>query len=369
MNQQLVYTSLAEPFVIGVISVVAVILCIFSSNLLILSLVFLYLILIGATHIYIRKVSRVQWEYNQGNSNVFIGETNTSKIKISNNSIFPIFNIVFRFKCENKLTWNHDELNKNHSTGSNYYLNFNIKGGEIVSFDLQAVALKRGIAKWEEVEIVITDPFGFIANHITYSHVDTPSYLVLPAVPKIQVPELQEWSRGFRKAMSSPLYDETKAMGVKPYENEDFRSIHWGATAKTGTITAKKYERTQSDKYAIYLNLQNKSGVSLRNDIEELIELTAGICKQLLMQDCSFELWINSVKDNGLLHIKNGDNRKHLQNVLKVLASISDQDTPVSTSYFYTAGFRRKELDAVPLILGTSPKRISRTNKWIVIKE
>ena len=71
-------------------------------------------------------------------------------------------------------------------------------------------------------------------------------------------------------------------------------------------VNCEKYERTQCDKYAIYLNLQNKSGVSLRNDIEELIELTAGICKQLLMQNCSFEVWINSVKDNGLLHIKNG---------------------------------------------------------------
>ncbi|EEM95616.1 hypothetical protein bthur0013_29410 [Bacillus thuringiensis IBL 200] len=58
-----------------------------------------------------------------------------------------------------------------------------------------------------------------------------------------------------------------------------------------------------------------------------------------------------------------------MQNVLKVLASISDQDTPISSSYFYTAGFRRKELDAVPLIIGTSPKKYSRTNKWIVMKE
>ncbi len=40
MNQQLVYTPLAEPFVMGVMSVVAVILCVFSSNLLLLSLVF-----------------------------------------------------------------------------------------------------------------------------------------------------------------------------------------------------------------------------------------------------------------------------------------------------------------------------------------
>lgn len=78
-----------------------------------------------------------------------------------------------------------------------------------------------------------------MTNHITYKRVETPTYLVLPAVPKMQVPELQEWSRGFRKAMSSPLYDETKVMGVKSYENEDFRSIHWSATAKTGAITAK----------------------------------------------------------------------------------------------------------------------------------
>ena len=81
------------------------------------------------------------------------------KMKISNKSIFPIFNIVFRFKCENKLTWNHDEINKNTNTGSNYYMNLHLKGGESASFHLQAVALKRGIAKWEEVEIVITDPF------------------------------------------------------------------------------------------------------------------------------------------------------------------------------------------------------------------
>ena len=88
------------------------------------------------------------------------------KMKISNKSIFPIFNIVFRFKCENKLIWNHDEINKNTNTGSNYYMNFNLKG-ESHSFK----AVKKRNAKWEEVEIVITDPFGFITNHITYKQV------------------------------------------------------------------------------------------------------------------------------------------------------------------------------------------------------
>ena len=74
--------------------------------------------------------------------------------------------------------------------------------------------------------------------------------------------------------------------------------------------------------------------MSIRKDAEELIEITAGMCKQLLLQDCSYELWINSVNHNGLLHIKLGNSRKQFQNTLKVLASIKEQDTPVSSSYF-----------------------------------
>ncbi|PFN19027.1 DUF58 domain-containing protein [Bacillus cereus] len=369
MNRTLIYSSLADPLLIGIVSVATLVFCIFSSNLLILSFLFLYLFLVLFVHVYIRKVSQVHWEYIQGSPNTFIGEINNCSVKISNKSILPIFNIVFRFKCDNRLTWNHDALNKNHSTGSNYYMKFNMKGEEIRTFDLQNIALKRGIGKWEEVEVVISDPFGLIMSHLTYSQIDTPTYLIFPAVPNIQIPELQEWSRGFRKAMSSPLYDETKVVGVKNYENEDFRSIHWSATAKTGIITAKKYERSQSDKYALYLNLVNKSGLSIRNDTEELIEVTAGICKQLLLQDCSFELWINSIKDTGLQHIKSGNSRGHLQNTLKILASITEEDTPVSSSYFYTAGFRHKELGAVPLIIGTSPRVNNQINKWIVIKD
>ncbi len=80
--------------------------------------------------------------------------------------------LYFDLNVKNKLTWNHDEINKNHSTGSNYYMNFNLKGRESVLFDLQAVAVKRGIARWEAVEIVITDPFGFMTNHITYKRVE-----------------------------------------------------------------------------------------------------------------------------------------------------------------------------------------------------
>ena len=77
------------------------------------------------------------------------------KMKISNKSIFPIFNIVFRFKCENKLTWNHDEINKNTNTGSNYYMNLHLKGGESASFHLQAVALKEELRNGKKLKLLL----------------------------------------------------------------------------------------------------------------------------------------------------------------------------------------------------------------------
>ena len=56
---------------------------------------------------------------------------------------------------KNKITWNHDEINKNNSTGSNYYMNFNLKGRESVSFDLQAVALKEALRNGKRLKLLL----------------------------------------------------------------------------------------------------------------------------------------------------------------------------------------------------------------------
>lgn len=89
-------------------------------------------------------------------------------------------------------------------------MNFNLKGGESASFHLQAVALKRGIAKWEEVEIVITDPFGFITNHITYKQVDTPSYLVYQLFQKCKSLNYKNGHEDFEKRCLHPYMMKRK---------------------------------------------------------------------------------------------------------------------------------------------------------------
>ncbi len=66
------------------------------------------------------------------------------------------------------------------------------------------------------------------------------------------------------------------------------------------------------------------------------------MCKQLLVQDCSFELWVNSVHNNGILQIQSGGNRSQLYKALQLLSTITENDQPVSSEVFYKTGFRAR---------------------------
>ncbi len=146
----------------------------------------------------------------------------------------------------------------------------------ILVVDLYAQAKQRGKRQWDQMEIVLSDPFRLIALHLTYKHEQAPIFHVYPRIAKVNIPETKRWQQGYRAATISPLYNETKIIGVKPYEGEAFRAIHWGATARTGTLSAKKYEPSQGDRYAVYLNLVGRNPYTWRSDTEWLIEVIIG---------------------------------------------------------------------------------------------
>ncbi len=49
--------------------------------------------------------------------------------------------------------------------------------------------------------------------------------------------------------------DETSIIGVKRYERESFRSIHWKASAKMQELQAKQYEPVKNYSWTICLSL------------------------------------------------------------------------------------------------------------------
>lgn len=306
----------------------------------------------------------VNWDVELKQDHLFTDEQTDCFITFQNLSFRTIYEISFQFASDDALRWEHESFVQNTFKSNYYVFPFSMKSRESKTFTFKTRALKRGKFNWQDANVVVKDPLRLVT--INFSNQQTPEFHVYPNMRRVHIPENKEY-QGQRKALVSPLYDETKLIGVKRYESEDFRSIHWGATAKIGELMAKKYDFTQSDRYAIFVNLADRQGFSFHHKSDELIELAIGTCKQLIQQNCSFEIWINRETPNGLTHLPSGKNRKQLQAALDLFSFINDGDSPISSDAFYRYGFRNKILDATSIVIGIPPREMSRKNHWIQI--
>ncbi|PEK98898.1 DUF58 domain-containing protein [Bacillus sp. AFS017336] len=354
---------LAQPITIVFSVCLTTLFSIFSHTVYYLAICFVHLILVLYARYYARKCV-VNWEVKLKQDHLFTDEETDCVITFQNLTFRTIYEISFQFASDESLQWEHESFVQNKFKTNHYVIPFSMKGRENKAFSFKTRALKRGKFNWQDANLVVKDPLRLVT--INFSNQQTPIFHVYPNMRKVHIPENKEF-QGQRKALVSPLYDETKLIGVKRYESEDFRSIHWGATAKSGELMAKKYAFTQSDRYAIFVNLADQKGFSFHHKSDELIELAIGTCKQLIQQNCSFEIWINRETPKGLTHLPTGKNRKQLQAALNLFSYINDGDSPISSDAFYRCGFRNKILDATPIVIGIPPRELSRKNQWIQI--
>ncbi|PEJ35349.1 DUF58 domain-containing protein [Bacillus pseudomycoides] len=353
---------LMEPLSIGGIGVSCLILVVFTNQFFIVAIFLFYLLLVGFLYLYMKAVMKVKWDISQNQQRLFMRESGACTVQIINEARFPIFKAALQFRSNEQIEWETDQkMQRSHHS---YHIPLQIEGRDMITITLGGNANERGRQGWQAAELMISDPFGLITYYLPIEQKTLPEFHILPQMSKVTIPEMTTWKHGFRRAAVSPLYDETKIVGVKEYEGESFRSIHWGATAKTGVISAKKYEYTQGDRYALYVNVLGQTGYTLRTDMEYLIQVAAGVCRELISQDCSFELWINGVREQGVIHLKGGKHRKQLYKAMDLLSSLTEKDTPLNTHFFYQTGFRRQEAGCIPLIIGYPPEK---QKGWIQI--
>ena len=351
-----------EPLFIGGIGVFCLILVVFTNQFLIVAAFLFYLLLVGFIYMYMKAVMRVRWEISQNQKRLFMKETGECVVQIINEARFPIFKAALQFRSDEQIEWEtNKKMQRSHHS---YQIPIQIEGRDMITIMLEGNSNERGRQGWETAELMISDPFGLLTYYLPIERKKLPEFHILPQMSKVTIPEMTTWKHGFRRAAVSPLYDETKIVGVKEYEGETFRSIHWGATAKTGVISAKKYEYTQGDRYALYVNILGKTGYTLRTDMEYLIQVAAGVCRELISQDCSFELWINGVREQGVIHLRGGKHRKQLYKAMDLLSSLTERDMPLNAHFFYQTGFRRQEAGCIPLIIGYPPEK---QKGWIQI--
>lgn len=146
---------------------------------------------------------------------------------------------------------------------------------------------RRGVYSFGQLEITSRDPFGLFSRTMRLGHPQ--SALIYPAtveLPGFFVPAGRGWTEGVvrgRTFTPSPL-----AAGVRDYTSGDSVSrIHWPATARTGKLMVKDFEREPSgpaDAVWVVLDLDERvqAGEGAESTVEYAVTVAASVARRFL---------------------------------------------------------------------------------------
>ncbi len=194
-------------------------------------------------------------------------------------------------------------------------------------------AKQRGPVQIDECTLQFRLPFGlgtiFVTDHTL------PSWIILPSITRQNRFDSRMLRMGDRLVKHSPLNDPLMIQSTKRYEQEPVKQIDWVATAKTGKLQAKVYQRQNLDTFTLMLDLSGPLGNGLHARYEELIQQAAYLVSYLVKEDCKVELFINRLNaDNQIDHLRMSDGRKQLRLALVRLAWIHESNRFVASKRF-----------------------------------
>jgi uncharacterized protein (DUF58 family) len=141
---------------------------------------------------------------------------------------------------------------------------------------------------------------------------------------------------GNLKSRRQLFEDPNRPMGVREYRPEDeFRRVHWPATARTGELKVKVYQPTSEQKVVVCLNAatfpRHWEGV-YPEMLEELIRVSASVAYHGINDGYQVGLISNGTLSNSdqPFRILPGSSTAHLAHVLRALAGV----TPLVTAPF-----------------------------------
>ncbi len=134
---------------------------------------------------------------------------------------------------------------------------------------------------------------------------------------------------GDRRARRRRFEDPTQVMGVRDYYPEDdFRRVHWPATARTGTLQVKQYQHVSAQVMVVCLNVTTTAYHWLGTDahlLEHLIKVCATLVTQGMHDGYSVGLFSNGCLAHAdqAFRIPPGRSRNQLAMLLQALAGVT----------------------------------------------
>lgn len=206
---------------------------------------------------------------------------------------------------------------------------------------------ERGVYQVGPVDYTSGDLFGLYDEWKSEPNQDYVT--VFPKLMPLKALEIEtENPMGDHRSRRQIFEDPSRTMGVRNYHPEDeFRRIHWPATARTGELQVKIYQPVNSKVMVICLNIATSAQpwLGINHQLSEhLISLAGTLCYQNIQQGYSVGLISNSclAHSDQPFVIQPSHSQKQLPHLLESLARI----TLLVTSPFET--FLSRSLPKLP---------------------
>jgi uncharacterized protein (DUF58 family) len=186
----------------------------------------------------------------------------------------------------------------------------------------------RGIFPLGPVRLESGDPFGLDVVKKDVAGTDLVTvYPEMAKIPQLELPSASPF--GNKRVLRRLFEDPSRPIGVRDYQNTDeFRRVHWSATARTGRMQSKVYQPTAERVMSICLNTATSArhweGI-YPDVLEHLVRTAAAVAEHATSQGYQVGLISNGTMSysDQPYRILPGRSNQQLMYILTALAGVT----------------------------------------------
>ncbi len=267
----------------------------------------------------------------------FPGETIPLRIEVENRKLLPLSWLRIQDPWPRAIGPDDEELlAPTHILTEGMLTNvFSLRWYERARREYNLIFRKRGVYTIGPAKLQSGDLFGMYEDIRTASDAET--LTVFPQLLPLRDLDLPaEDPFGDRRSRRRLFEDPNRPMGVRGYHPEDeFRRVHWPATARTGDLQVKVFQPTSAQVMVICLNVStfSRHWEGTNPDLlEHLVQATATMINQGVQDGYSVGMISNGALSNSDQPFRIPPSRapRQLAHLLETLAGV----TPLVTAQF-----------------------------------
>ncbi|WP_404454141.1 DUF58 domain-containing protein [Oceanobacillus kapialis] len=262
---------------------------------------------------------------------LFPDETSNLTLDLENHSVFPMINGNLELQMGPAVQAYEHTINEK-AYWRQFKIPLSILRKRKTHLNIPIVAKQRGVAKVHHIRYYFPHLFHFSVAMIKYTPIYRTEFVVFPKLIEVKGAEaIFKMLPGKGRFPYSPFEDIQSPLGTREYHYSDpFHRINWNASVKTQQLQTNVYEREIDQSFVFLVNIGKsklQDMVQTNQNMETLLSYTAYLCKVATEKDIPFEVFINSRRPGKIpvLHIGEGEGKKHYATALEMLARIHKQ--------------------------------------------